>query len=209
MAPTYRVAGFIFDIITVIVSLLDLSTDLIILLSWYAQGRMEFFWISLSILLLAQLSHVTLFYYNHGRMSDHCCHTALSVLCTLPFAPFLSFIFYLVADTDSKLRAFIERIPCFTFEWGSLIDTNSSLVDANSTPQQQYAMEKLYRHLGFLLEHIESQDPEKCKNSAKQKLFKMALQPPQMHFFDFFQVVTPIKFTYLSRGVERNSRKAL
>ena len=142
----YKLIGFVFDVIAAIVSLLDLATDLIILVTWYQQERMVFFYISLSILILAQLSYVSIFYYNHGTW-DRVCYSILSVLCTLPFAPLLSFIFYLVSKNDSIVRKFIDKfLLCFHFDW------NENYVDAQASPQQQYLDEKIYKHLGFLLE---------------------------------------------------------
>ena len=104
----YKAVGRVFDIMAGIVSILDLTTDIIILISWKQQDRMTFFWISLSILILAQLSYVTLFYYNHGTW-DNLCHSFISLLCTLPFAPILSIIFYFVSDKDCKLHTFIDK----------------------------------------------------------------------------------------------------
>ena len=143
----YKVVGLVFDIIAAIVSLLDLTTDVIILITWYYQDRMIFFGISLSILILAQCSYVTLFYYNHGNSDRDWCHSAISVLCTLPFSPILSFIFYLVGDNDSCMRIFIDRFCiCFNFEWGH------SVGSSQLSPVQNYLEKKLYKHLGFLLE---------------------------------------------------------
>ena len=147
MAPRYKIIGLIFDIIAAIVSLLDLATDLIILVTWYQNDRMIFFWISLSILLLAQMSYITIFYYNHGTW-DNVCHSIISVIFTIPFAPILSFIFYIVSDKESVLRKILDSkcCLCFNFEWGE------NYVDTQSSPQQQYLSDKLYKHLGFLLE---------------------------------------------------------
>eukprot|EP01083_Nonionella_stella_P066302 174457_1 len=144
---TYKLVGLVFDVIAAIVSLLDFTTDLIILITWYYQDRMIFFYISLSILILAQLSYVIIFYYNHGTW-DPLCHSFLSVLCTLPFTPILSFIFYFVAHKDSKLRVFLDKFICFNFHW------TSNYVDSQASPQQQYLDDKIYKHLGFVFEAL-------------------------------------------------------
>lgn len=151
-AEKYKLIGLIFDIIALIVSALDLTTDIVILVTWYYQGRMIFFGISLSILILAQCSYVTLFYYNHGSTANNehaFCHSALSLLCTLPFSPILSFIFFFVADKDSCLRIVIDNFClCFNFDWS----TAGSGDSPHLTPVQNYLERKLYKHLGFLLE---------------------------------------------------------
>ena len=97
----YKVLGYAFDIISGVVSLLDLSTDLIILVTWYIEDRMIFFWISIVILFIAQCSYLILFYFNHGACNDgfHGKWQGILSFCgTIPFAPILSFIFHFTAD---------------------------------------------------------------------------------------------------------------
>eukprot|EP01083_Nonionella_stella_P111516 327115_1 len=80
MPQLYKILANVFDITSGIVSLLDLATDLVILITWYYDGKIVFFTISLCILILAQLSYLILFYYNHGKNSrDTACHSILSV----------------------------------------------------------------------------------------------------------------------------------
>jgi len=148
-ADKYRSLGLIFDTVSAVVSLLDLCTDVIILVSWHQQNRMVFFWISVCILILAQLSYITIFYYNHGTRNDPC-HSMLSLMCTIPFAPILSFVFYLVSDSNSFLRSFIDDyLLCFNFEW-----TDNFYQDSNQTAQRQFLEHKLAKHLGFLMEAL-------------------------------------------------------
>ena len=106
---------------------------------------MIFFWISLSILILAQISYISVFYFNHGDF-DSDGRWILSLICTIPFSPILSFIFYLVSYDNSIIRTFIDKLFCFNFSW------HSQTPDPNQTPAQQYLDEKLYKHLGFILE---------------------------------------------------------
>ena len=147
--------GIIFDVIAATVSLLDLVTDLVILISWYNRGRMEFFWLSVSILAVAQLSYICIFHYNHRENSNSFFRIVLSVLITVPLSPFLSFIFYFVAEKDSKLRGFIDRqCCCMSFRWGD------HYVDSKASPQRQYISNKLYKHLGFLMEALVEAFPQ-------------------------------------------------
>eukprot|EP01083_Nonionella_stella_P089700 250373_1 len=142
MPQLYKILANVFDITSGIVSLLDLATDLVILITWYYDGKIVFFTISLCILILAQLSYLILFYYNHGKNSrDTACHSILSVLCTLPFAPFLSFIFYWVSLDDSWLRNLIDNyLLCYNFEWYRFSP------DSAASPKQQYLEEQVYKH---------------------------------------------------------------
>ena len=152
MGPkSYKIIGSVFDFLAAAVSLLDLFTDIVIIITWHNQNRTIFFWISFTILVLAQLSHVFVFYVNHGQWpSDNwdLIHTSISILFTLPFAPLLSFIFYLVADDDAILRKIINKIPIYNFSWHNVT------VDKNASTMKQYLEKKLYKHVGFLTEAI-------------------------------------------------------
>ena len=144
----YRWCGLTFDIISAMVSLLDLTTDIIIMITWYNLGRMVFFWISVGILICAQFSYISIFYFNHGTF-EHLWRSFISLIFTLPFSPFLSFIFYLVADQDSVTRDIIDKyLCCYNFDW------NSQYIDEQASPQKKFLKKKLYRHLGFILEAL-------------------------------------------------------
>ena len=150
-SATIKVFGLVFDITSGIVSLLDLTTDIIILTTWYNQDRMTFFWISISILILAQLSYVTVFYYYHASPDfwDDTLRSFISVLFTLPFAPFLSFIFWAVSDSDSLLRDFIDAyLLCYDFDW------NEWYISDTKSVKSKWIERTLYKHLGFICEAL-------------------------------------------------------
>ena len=46
-----------YDILTILISIADVATDIIVLIDWYNKERMAFFFISLSILILAQCAY--------------------------------------------------------------------------------------------------------------------------------------------------------
>lgn len=143
-----KAIGALFDIMAGVVSLLDLTTDLIILITWWNEGRMVFFYISLVILSLAQCSYLIVFYMLHGKKKP-CCHSFLSVLCTIPFAPILSFIMYFVSTEDSKLANFIDNyLLCYNCRW------EQHSPDRTKSPMQQAIDEKLHKHIGFLMESL-------------------------------------------------------
>ena len=153
-----RTIGLIFDGITGIVSLLDLTTDLIIMASWYHRGRMTFFWIGLSILILAQLSYLSVFHMNHGRAPDSkkaFFHSLLSCLCLVPLSPVLSFVFYLVSEEGSCLRSVFDKFRCFNFDW------HSPHSDPQQSPTKKYLERKLYKSMGFLMEALFEAFPQR------------------------------------------------
>ena len=58
-----KLFSHVYDSSAIIISIADVTTDIIVLLSYYSKDRMEFFYISLAILLLSQLSYLVLFWY--------------------------------------------------------------------------------------------------------------------------------------------------
>ena len=54
---TQRIINTIYDIFTAVVSVLDVITDIMVLVEFYILGRMEFFYASLTILIVAQIAY--------------------------------------------------------------------------------------------------------------------------------------------------------
>ena len=138
-----------FDIFSGAISLLDLTTDLVILAAWYNQNRMVFFWISCCILFMAQCSYLTLFHYFHGiHHSQTFTSMILCLLFTIPVAPFIAFIFHFVAEQNSKLRGFVdEYLPFLEISWHN---EHSYLYEPKSNKER---LERVaFKHAGFLLE---------------------------------------------------------
>ena len=59
-----NVLGLVYDVFTIVVSLLDIITDVIVLIEFYLHGHMAFFYCSLIILLMAQLSYTVAFWWK-------------------------------------------------------------------------------------------------------------------------------------------------
>ena len=141
----YEVIGVVFDILAALISLLDLITDVGIMVTWYNQSRLAFFWISFTILILAQISYIIVFYLYHGifpTSRNSMIHSIISVIFTLPFAPVLSFIFYLVFEQDSFMRKVIDKIPIYNIAWYT------------EYRMAEYTSKKLLKYMGFITEAI-------------------------------------------------------
>eukprot|EP01084_Bolivina_argentea_P121139 214717_1 len=151
----YKLFGIIFDLFGALISLIDLVTDVIILITWYNENKMTFFWISFSILIMAQLTYLLTFHCMHAARHN-IPYAILSFIFTIPFAPCLAFIFYFVSDEDSYLRQFIDNksVICFNFDWHK----NEINVDANR--KQQYLENIFYKHIGFILEAVVEAFPQ-------------------------------------------------
>ena len=58
---TSKWCNTIYDGLTIFISVADVSTDIIVLISYYNDDRMVFFWLSSTILLLSQIGYIVLF----------------------------------------------------------------------------------------------------------------------------------------------------
>merc|ERR1719242_326077 len=72
--------GKSYDILTILISIADITTDIMVLISYYINERMTFFWISLSILLTAQIGYVLLFFFNFDIEESICIEHMLECL---------------------------------------------------------------------------------------------------------------------------------
>jgi len=145
-----KCGGFCYDTLTACISLLDVATDIIVLLQFYNNGRMMFFWASLIILIIAQLSSILAFWGRHHRRNSPLLSVLLFFL-LIPFAPFLSCLFYIVADAQ-RYKYLIANSCCLS----ALICNNpyTTYVDDNHSELQQWMQMKLYKHIGYCIESI-------------------------------------------------------
>ena len=86
MTKMHEVSGKVMDISLAILSMIDLTTDIIVLINWYNENKMVYFGISISFIILAQLSFSCMF---HADASYSRSERFISIICTLPFLPFL------------------------------------------------------------------------------------------------------------------------
>ena len=78
-----------YDVLTIFISIADVVTDIIVLIDFYNQDRMTFFWLSLSILILAQCSY-SLACGTRFNTIDTCGWSAVWLFfCCLPFGTFV------------------------------------------------------------------------------------------------------------------------
>eukprot|EP01084_Bolivina_argentea_P109404 195565_1 len=54
----------LYDILTISISIADVTTDLMVLISFYHSNRMTFFWISFTILVIAQIGYLIVFIFS-------------------------------------------------------------------------------------------------------------------------------------------------
>ena len=148
MAPsqvTKSFCSFGYDILTILISIADVTTDIIVLLDFYEKDRMVFFGISLGILILAQCSYSFAFTTRFETFDSWPVIIAcICFCCILPFGTFVAFCIY-----------FAGQDGCFSdFLHNSLgLDTSSLYFDNPKDSEfAKWIKQKLDKHLGFILE---------------------------------------------------------
>ena len=62
---------YLYDLMTVLISIADVTTDIIVLLAFYQQDRHVFFIISLCILIVSHIADSILFLFRFDVIVDH------------------------------------------------------------------------------------------------------------------------------------------
>ena len=140
-----------YDLLTVFISIADVTTDVIILIDFYNKDRMSFFGISLSILILAQCAYSiafairfdTLYHWKEWKAT-------LLFCCCLPFGTFIAFIMYFGSEQSelnclsSFLQYELDLDSHSLVYWFSPNKADSKIM--------KFVRTKLDKHLGFILE---------------------------------------------------------
>eukprot|EP01083_Nonionella_stella_P022668 62686_1 len=144
-----------YDIFTIVVSLLDVITDIMILIHFYSTERMTFFYISLTILVIAQLAYTMAFWWKYMGNYEGPINALFACCCLLPFSPILSYLFYFTSDEESPLYQYFENL--FDFECACALPKNHQNKINLSKKQdalRKWVEDKLMKHLGFIIEAL-------------------------------------------------------
>ena len=96
----------LYDILTILISIADIATDIIVLISFYNQARTAFFAISLVILIIAQMCYAVLFIWRYNPQVGDCAVILLFIF-LLPFGTIVSFLVYFTDDTESAFSKWL------------------------------------------------------------------------------------------------------
>ena len=166
---TAKLLAYIYDIFTAIVSLLDVITDIIVLVEFYVLGRMAFFYTSLSILIIAQFAYCIVFWWKFRKSFSTYALGSLGFCCMLPFAPILSFAFFFTENDNTRLSQCLHGFynsftcQCATFQCCLASDDNNNAQPRNRnnndrSPEmeelRQWVKNKLMKHMGFIIEAL-------------------------------------------------------
>lgn len=136
-----------FDVFAALVSISDIATDVIVTYNFYQQDRMIFFGLSLTFIILAQLSYIFAFIIQIGDENKPY-RIFLMFLCLLPLSPLISFIFYLTENPDSFTSNLLKDHFCFS------VDFRATNINNNKSKLRQWMKRKLRKHLGFIMESL-------------------------------------------------------
>ena len=143
-AKLLKILSIIYDIFAIVVGTLDLITDILVVISYYNEGYTTLFIISVIILVIAQLSYCVGFALKNANGWD-ITELIKAFFCCLPFAPFMTFIFFLTDHDENILAKYLENSFSFlTFGDNSKVLSHSEF--------RNIMQQKISKHLGFILE---------------------------------------------------------
>ncbi|ETO10478.1 hypothetical protein RFI_26898 [Reticulomyxa filosa] len=147
VSPFRKVINTLYEFGAPIISVVDVVTDIMVTFQFYQNGRMTFFWISLCILLLAQVCYsmlFTLFYADHWSTRWR----MVAFACIFPLGQFVPLFMWL----DSFKLKFVSKIL-------KSMGLQSNAFDEKTCPEdmdelQFWLEQKLRSQGGFIIESI-------------------------------------------------------
>ena len=141
-----------YDLLTILISIADVTTDVWVIYKFYIDKRQTFFIIALIVMIVAQLSYAFAFVFRfQPRWSRSYLDEKIRVFlmfCTiLPLTPIMSFLFYWCEINDENV--FIQCIDkIFHIEDELYINAD----DPNQPKILIWIKKKARKHMGFILE---------------------------------------------------------
>eukprot|EP01084_Bolivina_argentea_P310325 536961_1 len=146
--------GKLYDILAQVISILDVTTDIIVCIEFYQNDRMIFFNISLTILCLALIAYDIAFIQQFSCESN--CFKQIGLFLTLiPISPLIPLIFYYAGYDSTKFGNLIENYYCFNIYFERQSTDNES-----ASKFKQFYENKVSKHLGFILESLVEAFPQ-------------------------------------------------
>ena len=149
-----------YDLLTILISIADVTTDVWVIYKFYIDKRETFFLIALIIMIVAQLSYAIAFVFRfQPRWSMLHTNTEIRgivMFCTiLPLTPIMSFIFYWCEINDKNwFIKFLDKM--FYIE-------DELHLDADNIDQPKILLwikKKARKHMGFILEAMVEAIPQ-------------------------------------------------
>lgn len=155
----------VYDTVTILISIADLITDLLVLGEFHKEKKQTFFVIALIILIVAQQSYAFAFYARFavdGKNTSLGKRRIFFSLCVL-FSPLLSFVMYYVSVKDNIETNCILKLlnkhgfkDAMTRNWyrsnNNDEDDDENELEGSKVEMLIWVETKLRKHLGFILE---------------------------------------------------------
>eukprot|EP01083_Nonionella_stella_P150456 479297_1 len=146
---------FSYDVLGHVISVLDVTTDIIVCIGFYQKDRMVFFAISFTILCLVLIAYDIAFVVRFSTDKNNGGRLALFA-CLLLISPFLPFVFYFTDSKETPLSKFLVKHCCgFNIEMDP--DHGTSL---RASKLRQFMESKVEKHFGFILEALVEAFPQ-------------------------------------------------
>jgi len=156
--------GNTYDILTQVISVLDVVTDIWVCITFRQEDRNIFFAISLSILVMALLSYSFAFvkYFDGGWDNAN---AVLLFFLILPFSPILPFAFHYPDTTESIF-------DCFGICGANVAYQMKKSKTDTASKFKQFFEEKIEKHMGFILESLIEAFPQAILQMAAIVIYK-------------------------------------
>ena len=135
-----------YDVLGQVISILDVTTDVMVCIGFYQKDRMVFFGISLTILILACIAYDITFVARFSREKPAGDFGLFCVL--LPISPLIPFILYFTDTNERPLSKFLETNCCFK------VRMDTAYIPADASKLRKFMEEKLAKHAGFIIEAL-------------------------------------------------------
>eukprot|EP01083_Nonionella_stella_P133123 404718_1 len=142
-----------YDVLGQVISVLDVTTDILVCIGFYQKDRMVFFAISLTILCLALIAYDIAFVLRFSREKNG--GNIALFACLLPISPVLPFVFYFTGSNNTPLSKFLEKHCC-----GFNIEMNPPSVRGDASKLRKFMETKIEKHIGFILEALVEAFPQ-------------------------------------------------
>ena len=154
-----------YDLINIFITIADIITDSLVTYNFYENNQMTFFWISLSIVIIAQVSYAFTFAIKYVESnSNHCAKSLFWFIIGLIFSPIMSFIFFLTSNRERCLgKIFFEKfdlyvpgessIQQYSYSYSNRPGYHDMKADYNEkTRITEWIEIKFQKHIGFIIE---------------------------------------------------------
>jgi hypothetical protein len=144
------------DMVVVVFSLMDVVCDILVAIEFYEEGKMGYFWVSVAIFCVAQVSYAFLFASTFAQGKGTVRQIAV-FLCVLPVSQLMPFFTWVESFHFERLDRCLDTAGLVPTSRG--IEQGASMGDDNDS-LWAYIQHKYQAHAGFLAEALAEAIPQ-------------------------------------------------